>query len=82
MSAQVNESTDGYGRMEDPEERQAQDLIRKKKAKRDFDRKGVNSVSLRTYRTGTFMVQLVVWLLILGLIGYLAYMGITLFLEN
>ena len=72
-----------FEHMEDPEERKAEELIRRKKGKTNFQKSSFGrSVSLRTFKSGTFLVQLFVWVVFLLVVGYGTYLGIGLFTNN
>lgn len=68
-------------RMEDPEERKAEDLRRGKKKTGKFKKSKETSVSLTTYRATMFIVRLLLVLAVLGAAVFLAWYLITLFIP-
>lgn len=72
-----------FERMEDPEERKPEDLVRRKKGKANFRKKSFGrSVSLRTFKSSAFLVQLFVWIVFITVIGYGTYLGVGYFMNN
>ena len=76
-------SLNNFEKMEDPEERKPEDLVRKKEAKAEFKKKSHSkSVSLVTFRTGTGIVTLLVWIAFLAIVSYGTYQIVGMFASN
>lgn len=76
-------SLNDFEKMEDPKEREAADLVRKKSAKASYKKKSrVRSVSISTFKFGTGFVSFVVWAVFLAIVGYGTYQIIGLFTNN
>lgn len=73
-----------FQKMEDPEERQAQDLRRREKSKAGFQKKpkASKSVSLKTFKVSTGLVTALVWLAFIVAVGYAIYWLVGLFPTN
>lgn len=70
-----------FQRMEDPEDRKAEDIQRSKgDSRKGYKKKSTTkSVSLRTFRTGTGLAALLVWVAFLAAVSYGVYLIIQQF---
>lgn len=61
-----------FGRMEDPEDREAPDLVRKRgeRAVSDYKKKSKGSVSTNTARWSNTIVVATFWLVFLSIVAY------------
>jgi hypothetical protein len=52
---------ENFEKMEDPEDREPQDLVRKKQTRAGYKKRGLNAVSTRTVRVSSGLLTFIFW---------------------